>query len=190
MERIKAIFVDFDGTLVDSEYANALAYSEAIQLQGWTFHPEVIMAISKGRHWSIFLKEIIGSHYSEALGYLISEAKRNLYPKYFQYIQPSIPIVQLLASIEEEIPKVLVTNASRESVKSILTELNLNNIFKFIVSKDDVAFPKPSPDLYFLALKILDVDPSLCLAIEDSEAGMRAASLAKIPILQYRPFNK
>jgi beta-phosphoglucomutase-like phosphatase (HAD superfamily) len=47
-----------------------------------------------------------------------------------------------------------------------------------IVTADQVARAKPSPDIYFEAARRLGVPPSQCLALEDSEAGIIAASRA------------
>ncbi len=46
------------------------------------------------------------------------------------------------------------------------------------VSADDVANPKPAPDLYLLALARLGLDAASCVALEDSPTGARAAAAA------------
>ncbi|HJM69205.1 MAG TPA: HAD family phosphatase [Candidatus Babeliales bacterium] len=37
---------------------------------------------------------------------------------------------------------------------------------------------KPKPDVYFYAAKQIDIDPSRCIAIEDSASGIKAAKAA------------
>lgn len=54
----------------------------------------------------------------------------------------------------------------------------LDDIFAVIVSGSDVARTKPFPDIYLLASERLRVPPARCLALEDSESGVRAARAA------------
>jgi HAD superfamily hydrolase (TIGR01509 family) len=60
--------------------------------------------------------------------------------------------------------------------------------FDAIVTSDDVAHPKPAPDLYLLACERLGVDPTDALALEDSPSGIaaaKAAGLTCIAVPQY-----
>jgi beta-phosphoglucomutase-like phosphatase (HAD superfamily) len=50
--------------------------------------------------------------------------------------------------------------------------------FDAVVTRDDVAQPKPHPDLFLEAARRLAVAPEDCLAIEDSHTGVRAALAA------------
>ena len=43
---------------------------------------------------------------------------------------------------------------------------------------DQVSHGKPAPDIYLEAARRLDVEPSRCVALEDSDAGILAASRA------------
>jgi beta-phosphoglucomutase-like phosphatase (HAD superfamily) len=55
--------------------------------------------------------------------------------------------------------------------------------FEVIAAGDVVTAKKPAADIYLYALKKLGLHPSACLAIEDSEIGLRAARGAAIPTL-------
>lgn len=55
--------------------------------------------------------------------------------------------------------------------------------FDAIVAGDDVQHKKPAPDVYFEILARLKLNPSVCVAIEDSANGLIAASRANIPVL-------
>ncbi|MBV8046750.1 MAG: HAD-IA family hydrolase, partial [Paludibacterium sp.] len=50
--------------------------------------------------------------------------------------------------------------------------------FATMVTRDDVAYSKPEPDVYLLALERLELLPDECVAVEDTEAGVRAALAA------------
>lgn len=47
----------------------------------------------------------------------------------------------------------------------------------------EVAHGKPAPDIYLLAAERLGIDPTLCLALEDSEPGCRAAKAAGMTVI-------
>ena len=76
----------------------------------------------------------------------------------------------------------LVTNTQRA-----LTERALNSIgkhyFSASVCGDEVPRGKPAPDAYQRAAALLDLEPSACLAIEDSVTGTAAAESAGCPVL-------
>lgn len=50
--------------------------------------------------------------------------------------------------------------------------------FEVVVAADDVAEPKPSPDVYLRACELLGAEPSRSIALEDSPTGVAAARAA------------
>ncbi len=63
---------------------------------------------------------------------------------------------------------------------STLRANKFNRYFSAVVSGDDVRASKPAPDCYLLALQRLGVSSGECLAIEDTQHGLEAASKAGI----------
>jgi beta-phosphoglucomutase-like phosphatase (HAD superfamily) len=59
---------------------------------------------------------------------------------------------------------------------------DLHRYFDAIVTGDDVAFTKPAPDSYLLALDQLEIAGKEAIAFEDTPAGVRAAAVAGIPV--------
>ncbi len=59
-----------------------------------------------------------------------------------------------------------------------LRQAGLDGRFRVVVTGDQVAIGKPAPDIYLEAARRLHVEPSRCVALEDSEAGILAASRA------------
>ena len=56
--------------------------------------------------------------------------------------------------------------------------------FDAIVTGEQVEKSKPEPEIYLEAAKRLKVNPGDCLAIEDSENGVRAAFRADMTVIQ------
>ena len=80
-----------------------------------------------------------------------------------------------------ELPLSLATSSTRDEVQERLPEVA--SLFTTITTRADVARGKPSPDIYLAAAASLDLAPGDCLALEDSFAGVRAASAAGMPVL-------
>lgn len=77
----------------------------------------------------------------------------------------------------------LVSSAPRENIDLTLSDLDLAGIFNCIASGQEVTESKPSPEIYLLAAKRLQVTPNDCLVIEDSPLGVTAAKTAGMKCL-------
>lgn len=85
---------------------------------------------------------------------------------------------------------VLVTNSDSKVTKGILEKLNLEKYFDFIVSNDDVDYPKPAPFIYDLALQKLNLPKNKVLVFEDSVNGALAAENAGLKMIIVLPEDK
>jgi HAD superfamily hydrolase (TIGR01509 family) len=185
---LEAIFVDFDGTLVNTELANAKAYTLAIKNMGFDIDDKKVFEVVKGRHWSIFLPELIGEVYTEEIGRTLAMIKAELYPNFFREIELNKALVEFLREISSFVEIALVTNASVSSVKQIIEYFGIFRLFDSIVTLKDNLKPKPSPDLYLYALQETNVSPDAVIVIEDSEAGVLAAEKAGLKVWKVSPF--
>jgi beta-phosphoglucomutase len=187
-----AVIFDMDGTLVQTETLKAESYARAItQLRnGAVRHDDVIAAYDPliGRSRSDVVRSLMeqfGLQDTDALVALrlriydemISDRallKRQEYPH----------STALLRSVKQRgYPTALTTVSHAREAFIILDALDLRRYFDTIVTIDDVARAKPSPDLYLVAAARLGVQPAQCLAIEDSLAGVEAAVAAGIPCI-------
>jgi HAD superfamily hydrolase (TIGR01509 family) len=75
------------------------------------------------------------------------------------------------------IPLALVSSSRRPVVDAVLTAIG-SHLFPVTVSGDDVERTKPHPDPYLLAAALLEVEPTSCVALEDSATGATAARAA------------
>jgi HAD superfamily hydrolase (TIGR01509 family) len=74
----------------------------------------------------------------------------------------------------------MVTGSPRDQLQLMHAGSGLLALFDPIVTGDECAQAKPHPELYLTALKVLGVDPSRCIAIEDSPRGLASATAAGI----------
>ena len=85
----------------------------------------------------------------------------------------------------------IATNSTKERAYSIVHDiLGLTPYVDAICTIEDVARPKPYPDLYNLAAVRLGVLPGNCAGFEDVVEGFTAVSRAKMKVVQVRQFYR
>lgn len=80
-------------------------------------------------------------------------------------------------------PVAIASGASKESIRPILHCHDLS--IDVLVTSEDVERGKPHPDLFQEASRRMNVPPSRCIVIEDSDAGVEAALAAGMGVLRY-----
>jgi HAD superfamily hydrolase (TIGR01509 family) len=88
-------------------------------------------------------------------------------------------LTELLGQLESRgLALAVATSTDADLTAFCLHAAGLDRRFRVIVTGDEIAAGKPAPDIYLEAARRLDVDPAQCVALEDSEAGILAASRA------------
>ncbi len=92
------------------------------------------------------------------------------------------------------LPVCVASGADRIKVKLQLTRTGLVELFQqdtreHIFSSTEVERSKPAPDVYLLAARTMSVDPSRCVVVEDSPAGVTAGVAAGMTVLGYAALN-
>ena len=72
----------------------------------------------------------------------------------------------------------VATSTARPKSESHLKKAGIFHNFDVLVTRSDVKTGKPNPETFLKAAELLNVDPSNCLALEDSHNGVRAATAA------------
>lgn len=92
----------------------------------------------------------------------------------------------LETAVENDIRLGIVSASYRTRIEMVLERFDLDRFFEVAVAGDDVTGPsKPDPAIYEHAVSRLDVDPSDCVAVEDSAHGVTAATEAGLYCLGY-----
>ncbi len=72
----------------------------------------------------------------------------------------------------------LAIGSSSKNTRLILEQIGLYNYFDAISDGNNISRPKPDPEVYQKAAEFLNINPSLCLVVEDAKAGIDAARAA------------
>ncbi|MFJ8143347.1 HAD family hydrolase [Streptomyces sp. NPDC096013] len=81
------------------------------------------------------------------------------------------------------LPTAIASNSPRALLDAVLAHGGLDLIVPVTIAADEVAAPKPAPDLYLAACAALGIDPRRALAVEDSPTGVQAARAAGMTVL-------
>jgi HAD superfamily hydrolase (TIGR01509 family) len=94
-------------------------------------------------------------------------------------------VVELIEWLESNaIPRAVATSTRRDRARAKLSQAALLPRFHDVVGGDEVGRGKPAPDIYLEAARRIDARAAQCVALEDSEPGVRAALAAgMLPIM-------
>jgi HAD superfamily hydrolase (TIGR01509 family) len=92
-------------------------------------------------------------------------------------------LLDLLDFLEQRnVPKIVATSTRRSNAIPRLEKANLLHRFLTVTTGDQVEHGKPAPDLFLLAASTINVAPTECIVLEDSEAGVDGAHAAGMTV--------
>ncbi|BDR15217.1 phosphatase [Vibrio sp. STUT-A11] len=178
-----AIF-DMDGLLLDTERVCMRVFQEACEVQQLPFYTEVYLSII-GRN-AAGIEAIFRKAYGNDLDRLHQEwrTRYNAVVKH-QAIPVKEGVVELLEWLKEQSLPIAVATSTAKDVAKIKLELaGLSKYIDNLTTGCEVSNGKPDPEIYLLAANRLNVEPTKCLAFEDSNNGVRAAVAANMSTYQ------
>ena len=177
-----AFLFDLDGTLVDSVYQHVLAWHEALEQEGidlavWRIHRKIGM--SGGLFTNILLRET-GLALDEARIERLRRLHAAAYNRTSADIRPLPGARELLACLSEAgVPWAIATSGRMETARPVLETLGVDFDRVPIVTRDQVKYAKPDPDLFLAAAERLGCDIESASVIGDSVWDMLAARRAR-----------
>ena len=176
---VEAALFDMDGLLIDSEAVYIRAYQDAAAEIGVEFSLALCHAMVgvPRRECEEMIQQYFGPAFDVAA---FQECFRRHSARHMEDAVPVKPgVPELLAFLKARgIRMGVATSAQRASVERYLGRAGLIDHFGAIATRADIERPKPHPDVYLEAARRLGVDPTRCLAFEDSNIGLEAAHAA------------
>jgi len=165
----RAVLFDCDGVIADSEPLHLRAFRDVLAPLGITITDEEYTDRYLGRDDRELVATLIAA---KARGFRrVLETETRIYPGVVDFIRA-------LAGV----PLAVVSGALRNEVEIILRCAGVREAFAAIVGAEDVPAGKPDPEGFLRALGVLGgsdaIEPRTCLVVEDSLAGLEAATRA------------
>jgi HAD superfamily hydrolase (TIGR01509 family) len=169
------VLFDVDGTLVDTNYLHALAWSRAlIDVGEWAPMNAIHRLVGMGG--DLLVERLLG-HPDEAA----EEARALRYEELIGEARAFPGAAELLRRVHDEgLVVVLASSSPREDLDAMIELLGVGGAIDATTSADDIERAKPEPDVFRAAVDAGAIDRERCLAVGDSVWDVQAARAAGI----------
>jgi HAD superfamily hydrolase (TIGR01509 family) len=204
MARLEALIFDVDGTLAETEKdGHRVAFNQAFKAAGLAWEWDVnlygdLLKVAGGKERiGYFLENFINFEPPENLERFITnlhQTKNKFYQDFL--VNATIPLRSGVAALiteayEEGVRLAIATTSALPNAIALLDHTIGSEYFEIIAAGDIVSNKKPAPDIYNYVLKKLNLSTENCLVIEDSEAGLEAATAANLKtVITYNDYTK
>jgi HAD superfamily hydrolase (TIGR01509 family) len=175
---IRALIFDFDGLILDTETSLIDAYGDVHSAHGIPFdRPLFTRSVGHADYafdpWRAFGPGADrGALEAQRITFRQARVER-------ESILPGVGAL-LDAGRSAGLGIGLASNSGHDHVEGHLARLGLADRFDFVACREDVAAPKPEPDLYRLVLEHFGIGGRQAIAFEDSHTGSLAARRAGV----------
>ena len=182
---MEAVIFDLDGLLADTEIISLKVYQELLRDFGIPFTEETYSRDYSGHREEENVQRFLDTY---DLPWNFDQTLAKVYELEAQILAKGVNLKKgaknLLTYLQKEgIPIALATSSVKSRAKMILDSNGILSLFDHLIFAKDVKRSKSYPDIFLKACSDLNVLPENCLVLEDSEAGIEAASRAGIPVI-------
>ena len=175
---------DCDGTLIDSMPVHYKAWDAAMRQRGLKGRLCEDLFYSLGGVPTLKVAETIAKHYGLEIDPLdVFHLKENLFVEMLPEVALIAPVVDFARRVSRTHPVSVASGGPRDVVRRSLELAGILDLFKVIVTADDVVHGKPAPDMFLLAARMMGVPPAKCLVFEDAIPGIQAAHAAGMQVV-------
>lgn len=179
---MRGIIFDLDGVIVSTDHYHYLAWKNMANSINVDFNEKTndrLRGVSRRESLEIILS--LGNiSLPEEKKLELMNKKNNYYVSLLDNISSKdiLPgVLELLNYLKNNNYKVAIGSSSKNT-KKILEKIGLLYSFDAIADGTDIINSKPAPDVFLVASKKLNLNPSECMVIEDAIAGIEAAKAA------------
>ncbi|HYC61801.1 MAG TPA: HAD family hydrolase [Thermoanaerobaculia bacterium] len=181
--KLKAVLLDIDGTLVDSNDKHADCWVEAFahfdkQVPWHTVREQI------GKGSDLLVPDTLNAREMQTFGEKLKKYRGELWKeKYMDSVQPFPGAVDAMRKLHARGIKVALASSSNpDEVEYYVELLGAGDLLEGTTSKEDAEFSKPSPEIFQAALERVKSDPARSLAVGDTPYDILAAHRTPVPI--------
>ena len=182
--RPTAIVFDFDGLVIDTEWAEFVSIDAVFRAHGCQLSEDLwrsFIGTTDHPHWTEILKDQVGRELDgDQLRIERVDANRSVIERLA--VEPGV--CDLIAAARSvDVPLAVASSSPRSWVERHLRRVGLWDLFGAVSTGDEVLRTKPDPAVYELAVDRLGVGRDGVVAIEDSVTGCHAALAAGLTVV-------
>lgn len=182
--KVSAVIFDLDGTVLSNEDEWGRAFGNVLRKLGVknvSYFPH-IGGIGIKENWPYLIKK-----YNIKVNMTLDELAALTKTEYEKLI-PKVTLKKGFTNFindlkDSGILRGLATSGSWDMLEKVFDHIDIENDFDSITTGEEVFEKKPDPQIFELSAEKLGVDPSTCLVIEDSPAGIKAAHRAGMKVV-------
>ena len=188
---LRLVIFDCDGVIVDSERLSNGVLAQDMRARGWPLSDDEAQHLFLGRSLEV-IRAIMESHLAAPLP---ADWDRMIVERIVATMASGVAAVpggvEALHGVTAlGLPWRIASNSSHAEMRAKFARLAIAALVDGRVhSREDVALPKPAPDLFLHAAMAEGVTPEQCVVIEDSVAGASAARAADMDCLGFDRFE-
>ncbi|MCW4015654.1 MAG: HAD family phosphatase [Candidatus Bathyarchaeota archaeon] len=179
---VKAVIFDWDGTLADTRSAVVQSFQKVLTEAGCSVSDEFIE-----RRMGIGTKKTIIQAFRECNMRLdvstlekLVNTKVTMHAGLAKIVSILAGVTELLDVLHGKVKLAVATMSNRAVIDTLLPAKGIASYFEVVVSADDIANPKPDPEVFLMTAEKLGVEPKECVVVEDSVFGIEAARAANM----------
>ncbi len=184
VSNIQGIIFDCDGTLADTMPLHWRAWQGIKQRYGFDFPQDRFYSL--GGVPSRDILRILKKEQGLSLDPIaVAKEKEEAYLELLAHVGPIECVLDIARRNYGIVPLAVASGGSRRAIGKVLDHLGIRQLFKAIVTNEDVEHQKPAPDIYLEAARRIGVPPQFCRAYEDTDLGLegiRAAGMEAIDV--------
>jgi len=187
MTQIRAVILDVDGTLVDSNDAHAQAWVDALHAFGYAVEPQRIRRLI-GMGGDNLLPEVANLDKDTEPGRQISKRRSEIFKaNYLAQVQPLPGARELILRMRDEGLKLIIaSSANADELEQLLAIAQVGELLPERTSAQDVAHSKPDPEIVHVAVQQLGLPASQAIMIGDTPYDLQAAHKAGVDMIAFR----
>jgi HAD superfamily hydrolase (TIGR01509 family) len=183
----RAILLDVDGTLVDSNDAHAAAWVEALEEHGYQVPFERVRRLI-GKGGDKLVPEVTGlDPESDAAKALVKTRSQLFLGRFLPQVRPFAQVRALLERFRRDDYRLVVASSAKdEELEGLLARSGVADLMESETTSDDAEHSKPDPDIVHAALGKLRLPPREALMLGDTPYDVEAARRAGVAIVALR----
>ena len=188
-EKLELVIFDMDGLMIDTESICIKAWKKTMNKFNLKVEKDFFQDVigSSAGILKVKMERVLQDRF-DFMEVLIHQRKSAAEIVDSEGIERKKGIFELLDYLEaNNIPKAVASSSFREKVDKYLELTGLTGRFDYIICGDEVAEPKPAPDLYNNVCDHFTVERKNIMILEDSLNGLNSAKAAGIPKRIYVP---